>query len=304
MPKVQANQIELYYESFGADHAPAIILIMGLNMQLIGWSDIFCKTLADAGYRVIRFDNRDVGLSQKIEGQRAPDILRSMLLAQLGRSFDTPYTLDDMALDVIGLMNALDIEKAHIAGASMGGMIAQLIAARYPSRCHSLLSIMSSSGHPKYMLPPKFSVAKEMLFTRPKSTSKEDVVQWGLTLWRMLDSPVYPRSESEWRKILEDRYDRCFYPPGYPRQLAAIMACGSRRELLRTIKLPTLVLHGDHDALVSIEAGQDTAAHIPGARFRVVEGMGHTISPGIIPTLTRYMIEHMNKVTPRPKSSR
>ncbi|MFZ4539356.1 alpha/beta fold hydrolase [Propionivibrio sp.] len=271
MPRTAANGIELHYESFGAASAPAILLIMGLGVQLTRWNIELCDLLVARGYRVIRFDNRDCGFSTHCDGMALPDIgaaMRGDLLTGL------PYTLETMAADCIGLLDVLKIEQAHLVGASMGASIAHLIAARYPARTHSLTSIMSSSGNP--MLPPPKAAAAMALFTPlPATRDRTTIVNDAVARYLPLASPGYPTSRDDLQTMFGQEYDRCFYPQGVARQLGALIANGDRRRLLKTITCPTVVLHGKDDPLIQLACGEDVANNIPNAEMREVEGMGH-----------------------------
>lgn len=265
------NGIWLAYESFGAEDAPAILLIMGLGAQLVRWNIELCDELAARGYRVIRFDNRDCGCSTHLNGAFIP-----VLGAAMGSG--TPpavsYTLDDMAADAVGLLDVLGIDLAHMVGASLGGAIAQLIAARYPRRTLSLTSIMSSSGHPK--LPSPTPLAAQALFAPlPPTRDRDSVVADAIRRYQAIASPAYPADEARLRRMFELEYDRGFNPRGVLRQLAALIANGDRRPLLKTISVPTVVLHGRDDPLIRVQCGKDVADNIQGADLRVIAGMGH-----------------------------
>jgi pimeloyl-ACP methyl ester carboxylesterase len=291
MAFASANGLELAYDERGPSSAPVILLIMGLGTQMIAWPETFCDQLAAAGFRVVRFDNRDIGLSTKIEN--APKIrLASVLFkAFLGRKVKSPYTLEDMAADAIGLLDALDIANAHIVGASMGGMIAQIVAAKYPERVRSLVSIMSSSGDPK--LPrSKPKVNAVMFGRRPKPTDRERLIRYGMKMHRTIGSPAYPTPARVLRRKVEAAIDRSYYPAGTLRQFTAIIANGSRVELLKTITAPTLVIHGSDDPLVPVEAGMDTAEHIPDAELKIIPGMGHDFPTQVTPILADSIIRH------------
>jgi len=291
---VRANGIEIEYAESGARDAPVILLIMGLGMQLIAWPDAFCEGLAARGFRVVRFDNRDVGGSTKIKSTKLVTLGRIALAAALARAVaglpvKAPYTLRDMANDAIGLLDALGIERAHIVGASMGGMIAQIIAAEHPDRAKSLVSIMSSSGNPDLPHPdPK--VLRALL--RPRPRSRERAIRQAMELYRMIGSPGFPTSEVELRAKVERSMNRCYYPEGITRHLLAVQVSGSRIEMLRGIRLPALVLHGSDDPLIPVEAGKDTAANIPGAKLRIIPGMGHDLAGGLVPILVDAIAEH------------
>jgi len=291
MSIVAANGINLCYDEVGDAKAPVILLIMGLGTQMIAWPDAFCLTLAQRGFRVVRFDNRDIGLSTKIENAALVDLVAAFSRAMAGKPVEAPYTLDDMAADAIGLMNVLRVGRAHLVGASMGGMIAQIVAAKYADRARSLTSIMSSSGDPG--LPPgKPEAISALLSPRPASTDRETIIREGVRVLRAIGSPGFPTSDAELRAKVERASDRSYYPPGAGRHLLAVLASGSRVELLKKISMPTLVIHGADDPLVPVEAGEDTARHIPGAGLKIIPGMGHDLADGLIPILVEAIAKH------------
>lgn len=291
MPEIAANGIHIAYDEVGDPRDPAIVLIMGLGTQMIAWPPPFCQALAERGFRVVRFDNRDIGLSTKFDKAAPVDVPAAFARAMIGQAVDAPYKLDDMAADAIGLMDALGIDRAHIVGASMGGMIAQIVAARYGDRARSLVSIMSSSGAPD--LPPaKPEAIAALLAPRPDASDRERVIAHGMGVYRVIGSPGFPTPEAELRAKVEQATDRSYYPAGVARQLVAILASGSRADLLRTIATPTLVLHGADDPLVPVEAGRDTARRIPGARLQIIPGMGHDLAPGLVPILVDSIASH------------
>jgi len=286
---VWANGIEIEYAESGARDAPVILLIMGLGMQLIAWPDAFCEGLAARGFRVVRFDNRDVGGSTKIKSTKLVTLGRIALAAALARAVaglpvKAPYTLRDMANDAIGLLDA-----PTICARSIGGMIGQIIAAEHPDRAKSLVSIMSSSGNPALPHPdPK--VLRALL--RPRPRNRERAIRQAMELYRMIGSPGFPTSEVELRAKVERSISRCYYPEGLTRHLLAVQTSGSRVEMLRGIRLPALVLHGSDDPLIPVEAGKDTAANIPGAKLRIIPGMGHDLAGGLVPILVDAIAEH------------
>lgn len=291
MPTVRANDIDIFYDEVGPAGAPAILLIMGLGTQMIAWPEAFCGRLADRGFRVIRFDNRDVGLSSKFDQAPKVDVAAAFVRAFMGQPVEAPYNLDDMAGDALGLMDALGIAKAHIVGASMGGMIAQTLAARHGDRVRSLVSIMSSSGDPR--LPQaQPAAAATLTATRPPGDEREASIQFGMTILRTIGSPGYPTPEAELRARVERAFDRSHHPSGIARQLVAILASGSRVERLKTVAVPTLVLHGQDDPLVPVAAGEDTARHVPGATLRIIPGWGHDLPTSLIPTLVEAIAGH------------
>lgn len=274
MTQIKANGITIEYESFGPEDRETVLLIMGVGGQLTMWPVALCEELVARGYRVIRFDNRDVGLSSKLEELGAPNMGALMTALMSGKPSLAPYSLDDMAGDAVGLLDALGIRKAHIVGASMGGMIAQLVAANHPEHVLSLVSIMSTSGNP--LLPQGKPEAMAALMAPPADpTNLEAVVARGVSAWKVIGSPGYPTDDATLREWILRDFRRSFYPVGMARQMAAIMTNGDRRPKLKTIKAPTVVLHGADDPLVPVAGGKDTADNISGAELRVVPGMGH-----------------------------
>jgi pimeloyl-ACP methyl ester carboxylesterase len=291
MPFVKANGIDIAYEEFGEARAPAILLIMGLGTQLIAWPEPFCKGLADRGFRVIRYDNRDVGLSTKIEGGPPPDLGAVFGNLMAGKPVATPYKLADMAQDAVGLLDGLGIAKAHVVGASMGGMIGQLVAADFPQRTRSLVSIMSTTGDPS--VPQGKPEAMAVLMgPRPDPKDREAVIMHMMNTLRVIGSPGYPFEEAELRTRVELAIDRSYYAAGLARQLVAILASGSRVEALKRITVPTLVIHGADDPLVPVEGGRHTAAQIAGARLEIIPGMGHDLPTQLLPQLVELIATH------------
>ncbi|MCP4003058.1 MAG: alpha/beta fold hydrolase [bacterium] len=274
MPNTASNGITIEYETFGRRENPALLLVMGLGAQLTLWDPDFCGMLADKGHHVIRFDNRDVGLSTWFDEHGAPDILSMMTAMATGETPEVPYTLDDMADDAAGLLDALGIERAHICGASMGGMLVQTLAIRHPARVLSMTSIMSTTGNPE--VPPASPEAMAVL-TGPPPKTRDEAIENGLRGRAVIGSPGFPSDEASARANTARDYDRAFHPQGTARQMAAIMAHGDRRDALRELDVPTLVIHGSDDPLVHVEGGRDTAAAIPGAEFWEIPGMGHDL---------------------------
>ena len=281
MPHVNANGLELYYESHGPETAEPILLIMGLGAQMSRWSPELIGKLTGAGHRVIAFDNRDVGLSGKLDDAGAPDMHAVVVALRDGQKPDVAYTLDDMAADAAGLLDALGVERAHIVGASMGGMIAQLVAADHPHKTLSLTSIMSSTGNPD--LPRATPEALGRLNT-PAPDPHQDLE--GFLASAVEGAKVmasrYPPDEAAVRAQSLNDFQRCYYPVGFQRQYAGVMASPDRRPKLRTITAPTVVIHGDADPLVPVEAGRDTAANIPAAELIVVPGVGHEMPAAVL----------------------
>jgi pimeloyl-ACP methyl ester carboxylesterase len=288
MTSVEANGIAVEYAETGPRDGPVILLIMGLGMQLIGWPQSFCEGLAARAFRVVRFDNRDVGLSTTIPAGKLAMIAK-LGRALLGLPVKPRYTLTDMARDALGLLDALGIARAHVVGASMGGMIAQLLAIEHPDRVASLTSIMSTTGDRK--LPgPQRKVLRTLL--RPRPRNKEAAVRRGMALFRMIAGSGYPPPDAELHDMVERAVHRSYRPSAVLRQLLAIYAAPNRAQALRRVQAPTLVLHGDDDPLVPLAAGEDTAANIPGARLRVVPGMGHFLPEALIPLLVDDLAAH------------
>jgi pimeloyl-ACP methyl ester carboxylesterase len=278
MPNIRANNIDIYYEENGPADGPVILLVMGLGAQMIAWPDEFIHGLVSKGYRVIHYDNRDVGLSQWMDGAKTPNLVWTMLKARFGLPVRVPYTLTDMAADGIGLLDALGIDKAHVAGASMGGMIVQLMAANHRERLLSMTSIMSSSGKPG--LPgARADIQKSFMVKRPPDASRDDAVAFGTELVRSFSYPDPARPENAHAEMTAKAFDRGYYPVGTRRQLLAIIADGSRVERLKKITTPTLVMHGGADPLVPKEGSEDIARHIPGARLEIIDEMAHDLPP-------------------------
>ncbi len=296
MVQIAANGLTLEYEDHGERHAPPLLLVMGLGAQLTLWPMELVEALAERGFRVIRYDNRDIGLSHKMEGAKAPGMVRHILARRIGLKPRVPYTLADMAGDAAGLLDALGIGKAHIVGASMGGMIAQHIAFSHPERVLTLTSIMSTTGNPK--LPAAQKAALDVLTKRPSSLAETVLVEHGVKIGRTVGSPGYPADEARMRANVARDFRRSFYPAGMPRQLAAIIADGCRRERLAHIAAPTLVIHGEADPLVPLAAGQDTAAHIPGAQLKVIPGMGHDLPLALVDEITDAIAQHARAAIP------
>jgi pimeloyl-ACP methyl ester carboxylesterase len=270
----RANGIELCYEIFGEADAEPMLLIMGLGAQMIQWDDDFCRQLAVRGFRVIRFDNRDIGKSSRMTGGKRLTPVELLKLRFLKIPVAAPYTLRDMAQDVTGLMDALHIHQAHLVGVSMGGMIAQEIAISFPQRVRSLTSIMSTTGNPRVPSPTREAAA--MLMAPPPASREEFLARFAQT-WKILRVGSFPQDEALDRGRAERTYERGLNPAGVGRQLRAILAAGSRKERLRSVKAPTLVIHGTVDPLVHPEGGKDTAASISGAELLMIEGMGHAL---------------------------
>jgi pimeloyl-ACP methyl ester carboxylesterase len=296
-----ANGIELAYQEIGDPNGEAVLLIMGLATQMIAWQEPFCELLAERGFRVIRFDNRDIGHSTKIESAGLPK--RTDML--LGRRRTAPYLLRDMADDTTGLMDHLGIEAAHLVGASMGGMIGQTVAIRRPERVRSLVSIMSSTGN-RWLGVPTWK-AFGALMTRP-AKGRDAAIEQAVKTFRTIGSPGYPMDEDRFRALAGSSYDRSHDRAGISRQLHAISASGDRTRALRTLRVPTAVIHGTSDPLIRPIAGRATARAIPGATLRLIEGMGHDFPQPLWPTFVDEITTNAtragepSKTKPRPES--
>jgi pimeloyl-ACP methyl ester carboxylesterase len=277
--RARVGEVELAYETFGDPGDPPLLLVMGLATQMIGWPDEFCAGLADRGLFVVRFDNRDIGLSTHLDDRGAPDIL-----AILGGDRSTvAYPLADLADDTAGLLEALHLDSAHVVGASMGGMVAQLVAIRHPDRVRSLTSIMSTTGDPAVGMPAEAAMG---VLLAPPATDRESAIQRAVDTYRVIGSPGFEFDEQALRDRAALSYDRRYNPAGVARQLAAILATADRTGDLGALDVPTLVIHGEHDSLVNVSGGRATAAAIPGAELLVVDGMGHDLPRAVWPEIT------------------
>jgi len=282
--------IEIFYEDRGSPDAEVILLVMGLGAQMTLWPDELVAALVGDGVRVIRYDNRDIGLSQKFEGARAPSLPVQVLRKKIGFPAKVPYTLKDMADDGIGLLDALGIASAHVVGASMGGMIAQLMAVHHGHRLASLTSIMSTTGNGK--LPQAEKHAIDALVAPIQSMEEESLVAHGLNIVKNIGSPGFPFDPEQQRERVLLNMRRSVYPAGLPRQLAAIIDDGCRRSRLANVTVPTLVMHGEADPLVKLEAGEDTAQHISGARLVTIPGWGHDLPIPLVPRIASEIAAH------------
>lgn len=293
--KIRANSIDIEVEDTGpgapGGERPAVLLIMGLGMQLVAWPAPLVQALVNAGYRVIRHDNRDVGLSQHLDGLGKPNLIWQSIRFKLGLTPQAPYSLSDMAADSLGVLDALGIATAHVVGVSMGGMIAQRVALAAPQRTLSLTSIMSTSG--ARGLPQARPEVIRVLLSRPNGSSPQAVVDHYVKLFQVIGSPEFPMLEAELRANILLGVERGFYPVGTLRQMLAVMADVSRADQLARIRVPTLVLHGKADPLVPYACGEDTARRIPGAKLVGIEGMGHDLPPDVVNHLLESLIPHL-----------
>lgn len=292
MPKAKVNNIEIEYDTFGDPSSKPLLLVMGLGGQMIAWIDEMCEGLANQGLYVIRFDNRDVGLSTKFDEAGLPNLLEINAAIARGEKPEVPYTLEDMADDAIGVLDDLNVEKAHICGASMGGMIAQVIAYRHPSRVLSLTSIMSTTGNPDLKQPTR-ELMQELF--KPLPIEREASIEEGVKRGH-LTYGTFPYNGEQARTMRTKAYDRCFYPVGIMRQAAAISASGNRKPKLASITVPTLVVHGREDPLIPFEGGIDTAEAISGAELLIIDGMGHSFPPEVAPQILEALVANIAKV--------
>ncbi len=272
MPRAQVNGITIEYDTFGRNDANPLLLVMGLGAQLVFWEEEFCESLANRGFHVIRFDNRDCGLSTKFDKADVPSLKVLMSNDHSNEAVALPYTMDDLADDSVGLLDALGIQSAHFVGASMGGMIVQTVGWRHRERVRSITSIMSTTGDPS--LPPPSPEALSVLFS-PTVSGKDEYVKNALKSWEVVRGSGYVPDIDRIRKRSERSWDRCYAPEGVQRQMAAILGQGSRKAQLSELSVPFLVIHGTDDPLLSQECGQDTADAVSGAEIILIEGMGH-----------------------------
>jgi pimeloyl-ACP methyl ester carboxylesterase len=290
-----ANGIDVVYEAFGDPADPTALLIMGLGVQMLGWDAEFCELLAGRGFHVVRFDNRDVGRSTKIEGGPRPDLMA----AAMGDASSASYTLDEMADDCAGLLEHIDVEGAHVVGASQGGMIAQALAIRHPGRVLSLASIMSTTGDPAVGQP--HPEALPALMARPPADLQE-YVEFVVGAFGIIGSPGFEADEEKLRERARASFERGYYPDGTARQLLAILASGDRTEALRRLDVPTVVIHGTDDILVDVSGGKATAAAIPGARLELIPGMGHDLPRQLWPRFVDLIAENAARAVPQAQS--
>ena len=289
---MRANGIELCYDTFGDPAAEPMLLVMGLGAQMIQWDEAFCTRLAERGFHVIRFDNRDVGKSQRFTGGGRLGFLELLRLRLFGTAVRAPYTLRDMAEDAVGLLDALGIARAHVVGVSMGGMIVQELAIGFPERLLSITSIMSTTGDPR--LPGPTRGAMRLLLASPPRSREEFLGRYAAT-WSLLRAGSFPEDEAKDRERAERTWDRGNDPAGAGRQLRAIVASGDRTARLAAVKLPALVIHGEVDPLVRPAAGKATAAAIPGAKLLMIPRMGHAMPMVLWPPIIDAIASHAHR---------
>jgi pimeloyl-ACP methyl ester carboxylesterase len=289
--RAAVNGIELAYETLGDPDDPALLLVMGLGMQMIHWDQEFCEALAERGFHVIRFDNRDSGHSTSIPAP-VPPVMRAMA----GLPIKTPYLLSEMAADAFGLLDHLGIERAHVLGVSMGGMIAQVMALEQPQRVLSLTSIMSTTGDRRAGMP-RLRVWSVLLRRAPNN--RDAFVEHFLRTFRLIGSPGFDSDEARLREVAAATFDRGVNAAGTARQLAAILASGDRTRRLRTLRVPTLIVHGTDDPLIPLRGGVATARAIPGAELLAIPGMGHDLPPGVFPKLIDAFVANAERAADR-----
>lgn len=277
-----ANGIEIAYQSFGCRSDPTLLLIMGLGAQMLAWPDDFCTALADRGLAVVRFDNRDSGASTHLSDAPPPDLLAAFR----GDLSSASYALEDLADDAVGLLDAIGVATAHVAGASMGGMIAQTVAVRHPDRVRSLISIMASPS-PRIGAPTQEAAA---VLLRPAVPDRAQAIEQTVATYRVIGSPGFPTDEAWLREVAGRSYDRGYDPLGTARQLLAIQASGDRTAALRQVRAPALVVHGEADPLVQLEGGRATAAALSDAELLVIPGMGHDLPRAVWPQVIERIV--------------
>jgi len=293
MAQAETNGIRIEYDTFGSPDGRPLLLIMGLASQMVGWPPAFCNRLADQGHFVIRFDNRDVGLYSKIEDAGVPRLESLMTGGLAGGAVDAPYRLRDMAADAVGLLDVLGIGQAHVCGISMGGMIAQTLAVRHPERVRSLISLESTTGEPG--LPAPSPEAATVLFQTPPAR-REAYIDHMVNVFRTFAAGSPEFDEAVQRAVSTQAFDRSRYTLGFLRQMAAILASGRRREALRSVSVPTLVMHGDRDPLLPPTHGRATAGAVPGAEFHEIRGLGHGMAyPRLWGEMTDRISDHTGR---------
>jgi pimeloyl-ACP methyl ester carboxylesterase len=280
----RVGELELCYQTFGADGDPALLMVMGLGTQMVMWDDALCETLADRGLRVIRFDNRDIGRSTILRDRGVPTMRQTVLRDRRA----APYSLEDMAADAVGLLDVIGVESAHVVGASMGGMIAQLIAIHHPSRVRSLVSIMSTTGSRRVGLPRPGMIPLLLRRSRP---DREGYVSDMVGTLRAIGSKRYPSETERLRQMAERCYERGHDRSGTPRQLLAIQTASDRTAALGRLRVPAAVIHGADDPLIRVSGGRATAKAIPGSRLLVLDGMAHDLPRPLWPQIIETIVQ-------------
>ena len=290
MPTIETNGIDIAYDSYGAEDRPALLMIMGLGMPSTAWPPALVELLVSAGYRVLTFDNRDIGRSRILEELGTPGLFMQGVRHAMHLPVNAPYTLEDMAADSLGLLDALGVPEVHVIGASMGGMIAQLLALTAPDRVVSLTSIMSTTS--RRGLPGPTPQVRRVILRGPKDLSRAARFEYYRKLWPLLGSPAFPQSPEKFEEFLERIYARGMPRSGAIRQALAVMAATDRTPRLRHLRVPTLIIHGDADAMLPVECGYDTAEAIRDAEMVVIEGMGHNLPEQLLPRIAGLLVEH------------
>ena len=293
MAKILSNGLKLEVEEFGRPSDPSVLLIMGLSAQLTRWPDAFIESIVEKGFHVVAFDNRDIGLSEKLISERATSPVAVALLNKVGlASLLAPYKLTDMAKDTVGVLDALELERAHVIGASMGGMIGQIVCAEYPERIKSFTALMSSTNNPD--LPkahPK--VSWEVMTARKPSATREELIDITMRIWTLIGTKNSGRDPVEFRQQVAASIDRNSSPSGIRRQMAAIIATRDLRDWTRKVTAPTLVVHGSDDPLVPVQNGLDIAHEIENAQMEIIQGMGHDLPPKYLAEVVDHVLEHL-----------
>ncbi len=292
MPKANVNNIEIEYETIGEPISKPLLLIAGLGSQMLAWSEEMCENLANHGFFVIRFDNRDVGLSTKFEDAGLPNFVEINAAYARGVTPEVPYTLIDMVDDAVGVLDALNIDKAHVCGASMGGMIAQILAYKHPSRMLSLTVIMSTTGNPDL---PQAKPEIMAQFFAPVPSEREAYIEEMIKRDQLIHG-TFTYDDDQSRKYRANEYDRSYYPEGIARQLAAMAVPGNIKPKISAIQAPTLVIHGREDPFNSVEAGKEIATAISGAELLILDGMGHSFPREVIPRIINALVANSNKI--------
>jgi pimeloyl-ACP methyl ester carboxylesterase len=293
--RAKANGIEIEWQQAGPAHGDPVLLVMGLSWQLIHWPEAFCADLVARGLRVIRFDNRDAGLSSEVNRRVRFNIPADSMRMRFGLPVASNYLLQDLAADTLGLMDAIELPRAHLVGVSMGGMISQLAAGMAPKRAASLTSIMSSTNHP-WLSGPTWPVMRQAFLSKPKDLSRDTIVARDMALRTLIGSPAWPMPEADKRAIAEAAYDRAFRPAGTLRQTHAIIATGSIHSVLPAITAPTQIIHGSADPLVQPSGGRRCAKLIRNARFELIEGMGHDLPRPLMPRIAGLIADNITRV--------
>lgn len=292
MPRVASNGIEIEYDTFGDRAGEPLLLIMGLGSQMVLWHEDFCRELAGRGHYVVRFDNRDVGRSTHLDHLGTPDIPALLTALFQGGAAQAPYAIDDMAADAFGLLDALELEAAHVCGVSMGGMIAQTMALARPERVRTLTSIMSTTGD-RDLPPPRPEAMVALL--QPPADTLDGALDRAVLIYKTIGSPGFPVEEDEIRARARLQWERGYNPNGVMRQFAAVLTQEGRRERLANLAVPALVIHGTDDPLVPVQCGEATAAAIPGAAQLLIDGMGHDLPRPVWPRIVDGLAAHTGR---------